>query len=426
MMERRDWWKFAACMVSVACIGWHDGSGGPLIPDIRARLGINYFQTSFVFITSFSGYLAAASLNHALVSKFGPAKVFTLAPAVQLGGALLLFCLPSYPTLLLCYSVMGFGLALQDAHLNTFVSRLSNADVMLGAIHAMYGTSAIISPVVATRLLAKGMPFYRFYTLNATFAFITFSAIIFSFVGPEWADGPTRAASTIPREEEETLLPPSGIVRNGHDNLESTSAPVSEVVQSLTIRRGLVFVFFHVGSQIGEAGWVVSFLRTQRGGGDRSGYGSAVFFTGLAASRIILLPITRALGRTRAIATYLVVAFASQVLVASVSEFTVDLVGIGVFGAMHGPIFPIMISLITGAVPKHHQPSAILLMSLTGQAGSACFPFLVGVLAEALGLELLSYIQMILVLAMLSALHLFSRSVRSKETFDLREPLHPA
>ncbi|GAA5889930.1 hypothetical protein JCM6882_004369 [Rhodosporidiobolus microsporus] len=386
---RRGWLRVAACCMSAGSLGWHDACGGPLIPDIQARLALDYTQVSLIFIGSFIGYLVASLLNVALVRRFGLAKVFALGAALQICGCVALAAGLPFVPFVTAYGLAGLGLALQDAQLNTHISGLANSSAILGVAHALYGLSGMVAPIVATALLERRMPFYAFYYTNLAWSILTAIAVLIGF--NLWS--PTGVASLPQVDERAPLLP------------ERPDVPVSisVVLRSRAVVAALVFVVLYVGSEIGEAGWIASFLLHERGGGVRSGWGTAAFFAGITTSRVLLLPINRLLGEKRAVTVYIIIAAAAQVVVWVVRDYWVDLSAVLLFGFAFGPMYPIAISLVTKSTPQSYHSAAVGLMACLGQAGSAFFPFVVGALSERFGVAVLQPVQLVLAAVMLAA-----------------------
>jgi len=51
----------------------------------------------------------------------------------------------------IAFCINGFGLGLQDAQINGFITRLPNATSRMAIAHAVYGLGALVSPLVATQ-----------------------------------------------------------------------------------------------------------------------------------------------------------------------------------------------------------------------------------------------------------------------------------
>jgi fucose permease len=374
--------RIVGCCVSVASIGWHDGCIGALIPYLQLYYGgVTDEEVSLVFIGSFMGYSLASLLNVTLSTRLGLGRLIILGAAIQGIASAIIAFRPPFIAIAMCYAVAGFGLALQDAQLNTYVARLPGAATKLGIVHAIYGVGALLSPTVATLLMQAKIPPPLFYVTSLAWCVASIAALLtgFGFGGSSSSDG--QSQSTVETDE--------GI------------ASLRTVISSRTVWAALLFVSLYCGAESGEAGWIVSFLMRERDGGPMSGYASAAFYGGLTSSRVMLLPLTAYITEKRAVALYAVIALAMQVVVWTSPSFLVDFIAIAACGFVMGPVYPVTVSLVTQATPRGYHPGALSLMPCLGHAGSALFPFVVGSLAEIYGIEVLQPILVTLFVVMI-------------------------
>jgi len=178
-----------------------------------------------------------------------------------------------------------------------------------------------------------------------------------------------------------------------------------------------VFLFGYVGAGGALGGWIVTFMRRERGGGDfESGIVATGFWTGIAAGRLVLSFITPKLGEKLAVLVrsrsdsklhklivrqiYIVIAIICQLMFWLVPSFHVSAVFVALQGFFLGPLFPAVIVAATKALPPHLHVSAIGFAAAIGVGGGAALPFAIGSLAQAKGLGVLQPI----ILAVLAAL----------------------
>lgn len=66
--------------------------------------------------------------------------------------------------MVIAFMVAGFGNGLADAAWNAWVGNLDRANEMLGFLHGFYGLGAVLSPLIATNMVANAkLPWYTFY-----------------------------------------------------------------------------------------------------------------------------------------------------------------------------------------------------------------------------------------------------------------------
>ena len=70
-----------------------------------------------------------------------------------------------FPPSLAAFFVMSFGVAIIDAGLNSYIAGFPNNTGLLNYLHAFYGLGALIGPVVASGLIALGLPWPGVYVV---------------------------------------------------------------------------------------------------------------------------------------------------------------------------------------------------------------------------------------------------------------------
>ena len=364
--------RFVGCCVSATSLGWHDGCIGALIPYLQLYYGdVTDEKVSLVFIGSFTGYSLASILNVAMSSRLALGRLIILGAVIQAVASMIITLRPPFIAIAVCYVMAGFGLALQDTQLNTYVARLPGAATKLGIVHAAYGVGALLSPTIATLLMQAKIAPPLFYITNLAWCVASVAALLTGF----GISGRT------------SLKAPSQATSSGGMNEEIAS--LKTVVSSRTVWAAMLFNSLYCGTESGEAGWIVTFLMRERDGGAASGYASAAFYCGLTSSRVMLLPLTTYITEKRAVALYAVIALAMQVLIWTSPLFIVDFMAIATCGFVMGPIYPITVSLVTQATPHGYHPGALSLVACLGQSGGALFPFIVGSLADKYGIKVL-------------------------------------
>jgi fucose permease len=371
--------RIVGCCISAASSGWHDGCLGALIPYLQLYYGVNDEKVSLVFIGSFTGYILASLLNVTLSNRITIGHLIISGASIQGLASLIIAFHPPFIAVAMSYAVAGFGLAIQDAQFNTYVARLPDAATKLGIVHAIYGVGALMSPTLATLLMHAKVSPPHFYFTNLAWCIVTMSVLSMGFESGS-SSSDARSLST---EEDDARV-----------------TPLKTVISARAVWAALIFISLYTGAEIGEAGWVVSFLMRERDGGSMSGYASAAFYAGLTSSRVMLLPLTAYLTEKRAVALYCGMALALQAIVWATQLFIVDFIAIAVCGFVMGPVYPVTVSLVTKATPHGYHPGALSLMACFGQSGSALFPFVVGSLSEIYGIKVLQPVLVTLFIVM--------------------------
>ncbi|KIJ27219.1 hypothetical protein M422DRAFT_271650 [Sphaerobolus stellatus SS14] len=134
-LKQRKWIivKAISCCFYAVCTGFTDSSADPLLPYIQEWYKLDYALVSTLFVCKCVGSVTASFLNTSLTSRIGVGKTLALGPFLQLVGYTLLPpALPfavfdiAYTTIELKRRHTGFGVVLQFAQANAFISHRPN------------------------------------------------------------------------------------------------------------------------------------------------------------------------------------------------------------------------------------------------------------------------------------------------------------
>ncbi|GAA6028830.1 hypothetical protein JCM8097_007415 [Rhodosporidiobolus ruineniae] len=426
--RRQRWLREAACYSSLFTAGWGDSSSGPLIPYIQEHFHISYTVVSMLFVGQMVGFLLSGFVNSWLSVKYGLGKVILGGALLQATAYALLvpaFPFPAFPVI---YAVGGLGLALQDAQANVYVAGLPvNSEKKLGYLHGAYGLGGAVCPLAATAFAESGILFARFYAISLGLTLLSALLLLYAFKfsyrvdhdDPIEAAEPTEVPSTrtdvggvdgielAPASRRDSTVASSFI--DGKEGLENqaeegrvasprldTSLPASRrntksgwrnniLVETLSNRTTIfasIFTLLYVGSEVSMGGWVVTFMIDNRGGGASAGYVASGFWFGLMLGRFILPYLNIRIGEQRAVYIYLTLALALEFAIWFADTLVGNAVVVAIIGFIIGPLYPIVISVVSKVLPRRLHASVIAFIAAFGQTGSAIFPFITGALAQ--------------------------------------------
>lgn len=129
------------------------------------------------------------------------------------------------------------------------------------------------------------------------------------------------------------------------------------------------------------------------------------FWLGLTVGRMIMGFVTGRIGEKLAITIYLALSIALQLLYWLVPSFVASAICAAFLGFFLGPLFPAAIVAATKLLPPEYHVSAIGFAAAFGGGGAAVFPFAIGAIAQAKGVEVLQPI-IVAVLAFVSLIWL--------------------
>ncbi|RPD55992.1 MFS general substrate transporter [Lentinus tigrinus ALCF2SS1-6] len=348
--------------------GWNDATAGPLLPRIQAYYGIGFAIVSLIFVCSTVGFITGAFLNVYLTDKYGFGKVIVIGSILQCIAYALVAPGGPFPLMCVAYSLVGFGLSLQNAHYNAFVaSSKDNAPTKIGILLAAYGLGALVAPLVSTQFAQQEHWAYYFiissgmYALNSALLWIVFRG---------------RRQDDI-KAEADDLSPQQEVVM---------SNKYAQIFKIREVHILSLFALLYVGVEVTIGGWTVSYVQETRNGTSDAGYISSGFFAGMTLGRIFLMWLNEKIGERRALFIYALLAIILEVTVWVVPSLIENGVAVAFVGLLLGPMYPILVHHSTHILPRWLLTGCMGYISSIGQAGSAVLPFLTGLLASKFGI----------------------------------------
>jgi fucose permease len=280
----------------------------------------------------------------------------------------------------------GFGGGLEDSGWNAWIGNMRNANELLGILHGAYGLGATIGPLIATAMVTKArLPWYTFFYLMTGLAAVELAVLSTAF----WAaDGNAYRASHAASGSDND-------VSGGGGGEDQAATPKKRTTTRRILREPLtwllsVFLLGYVGGEVSLGGWIVTFMLRVRGAGDfEAGMAVVGFWLGLTIGRVVLGFVTGRVGEKLAIAIYLALAIALELLYWLVPNFIASAVAVAFLGFFLGPCFPAAIVAAAKLLPSDFHVSAIGVAAAMGGAGGALVPFVVGAIAQHRGVEVL-------------------------------------
>ncbi|KAF2018727.1 MFS general substrate transporter [Aaosphaeria arxii CBS 175.79] len=371
---RTNLWRTFAAFWSFVVMGSNDAAYGALIPYLQEYYNLTFVVISLVFLSPLVGYTASALLNNTIHLKFGQRGVAMIAPGCHLVAYVVIAVHPPYPVLVVIFMVAGFGNGLADAAWNAWMGNMANPNEILGFLHAFYGLGAVLAPLIATTMITKGdrLPWYYFYYVMIAMAVIecvTSTTAFWKATGAVFRAQNPRTTNTKDNRMKEALI----------------RLPNARVTWLCAL-----FLLGYVGIEVALGGWIVKFMLEVRKGGDfASGMTATGFWMGITVGRIVLGFVTPRLGEKLAIAIYLPLTMALELIFWLVPQFYVSAVAVSFQGFFLGPLFPAAVVAATKLLPRHLHVSAIGFAAAFGGSGAAIFPFAVGAIAQGHGVQVL-------------------------------------
>lgn len=397
------WRIIAACVWSVSG-GFSDAAPGALLPSIEEYYDISYAVVSLIWMLNAAGFILVAVFSHKIQPWLGKRKSMSVG---CLFSIVMFACVASggpFPLIVTGFFFGGIGLAVVLAQSNVFLSKLDKNSMYLAFFHGSYGVGATVSPLLATTMVNSGVPWHYFYFIALGIMVVNCINLWLAFGG---ADDDLKAWDH--DEESEELLPhqshSSQVTDRGSEDgigLHDLGTHITMVEQNArpkkehgTMKLALsnhvtwlisLFVLFYQGSEVSLGGWIVSYLLDYRHAGNSYGYVLSGFWGGLTLGRLVFTrPLHKYFGARRSIIVLALLTIGAIVLTWTVASNLVLSVFVSVAGVLIGPTYPLMITAVSGMLPRKIQVVSLTIMTAFGSSGGAIFPFLIGLAAEAVG-----------------------------------------
>ena len=350
-------------------IGANDGALGVLIPSMRLHYGVDKATIGLLFLFQTVGYLVAAFNSGLLVEKLGNRRFLVLGVVSFLLGVGTLSLMPQFMVILIMMLPLGFGVAIIDAGLNTYIASMPRNAALLNYLHAFYGIGALLGPLIASTILAIRWGWNSVYIVWIGMSLVLLIGFQLVF----------REQNISPREDAATR-PKSNVL------VAALSVPMVWIAA--------LFMLIYVGAEVSVGSWTYSFLTEERHAAILlAGWMVSGYWIGLTLGRLTLARVTLRIGSERLIPGCLVGVVIGGLFVWLLPVYAVSAVGLGLIGFSFGPIYPTTIALISNKVSSRILPSVIGFMVSLGSIGAAICPWLAGLLAQRFGLwSLMPYV----------------------------------
>lgn len=365
-------------------IGANDGAFGVLIPSIRVFYHVDVATFSWIFLMSVLGYLTSSFNNGPLIAKLGQRRSLLLSIVFyMLGVGLISLGLP-FILYLAVSLLLGFGVGMLDAGLNTYIASLPKNATLLNYLHAFYGIGALLGPLVASTLLAGQLGWQATYITWLGIALILLIGILLVF----------RPRTQVSKEE----------------TVEKSTHILRQTFRLRGVWLGAFFLLFYVGTEVSLGSWGYSFLTIARlGPALFSAWVISGYWGGLTLGRLTLANLAERLGMNRLITLCLSGVGVGLLLAWFLPGIWGAAIGLCLTGFSLGPLFPTTIALMPRIVPTRLVASAIGFLASLGSAGAAFFPALAGDFVQHLGFWTLLPFALILTVIMFGCWLLLQR-----------------
>jgi fucose permease len=290
-------------------------------------------------------------------------------------GALCIYAsTPDWVVMVLTGTLLGLGIGLIDAGINTLIAHDSRANLM-GLLHAFYGIGALSGPAIATTLLTFGVSWRSAYWVFA--AIVMLLVIVMSWV----------------------ILQPHPLMQSATPDQQNPGTNLKLALQKPTVLVAGLLLLVYVGTEVSLGNWAYAVQTISRGTPIAvAGYSITAYWLGLTMGRLSMGLMMKRIGATRLIDGSLALLTAGLLIW---WLFPAQLWSLPLIGFALAAIFPTTIWLMPRRVPAAMVPAAIGFVTSVGSIGAVGIPTGVGWIANRFGLDTIPIMMLPLAIVMI-------------------------
>lgn len=379
---KRNYYLVGLIVLTFFVISFLTNIIGPLVPQIIEDFDLSLTLVALLPFAFFIAYGVMSIPAGMLIEKYREKTVMIIAFLVAFAGAFLFALIPVYHIAVISLFLIGSGMAMLQVAINPLL-RVSGGEENFAfnsvVAQLFFGLASFLSPLVYTylvlnvgkddssfilsilsNLVPENLPWISLYWL---FAFVSLIMVVVIFV------------SKFP------------VVTKNEDEKVGALETHLELLKNKNVILFFLGIFCYVGTEQGVANWISEFLSTYHGYDPQTVGASTVswFWGMMTAGTVLGLFLLKVMDSKKVL-----VIFTSIVLLC----FTAALFGSGslalymfpAIGFFIAVMWPIIFSLGLNSVSEHHGSVSGILV--TGIAGGAIMPLIVGSLGDLLGLRI--------------------------------------
>lgn len=356
---------------------------GALIPEIRDDFTLSLTLAGLLPFAFFIAYGVFSIPSGMLVERYREKTVMVIAFLVAAMGALLLALFPNYLMAVTSLFMIGAGMAMLQVTINPLLRVAGGEEHFafnsnLGQL--CFGLASFISPLYYSYVVTRiGEPASEQNALIRLFDSIVPEGL--GWISIYWSFAVVSLLMVVVI----VLFRFPAVERKADEQVGALETHLQ------LLKRPLVLLYFlgifcYVGTEQGVASWVSEFLNTYHGYDPQTtGAQTVAWLWGMMTAGTVLGLVVLKLFDSR----HVLIGFTTAAIVcfslALFSSGSVALIAFPAIGFCISVMYPVIISLALNSVEDHHGSFAGILM--TGIAGGAVLPLIVGSLGDLVGLR---------------------------------------
>ena len=353
-------WLMSCAIFAVGGLG--AGTLGVVWIYIEADFGVTLSALGAMLTAATIGRTITSSVSGPIIGRYGIAPVMMGGAGIGFFSQLGLALSPSWPMFMIAAVGHGFGSGVMGVGLNAFAAVHFNARRM-NWLHGSFGIGSTIGPYfVTTIVIDLGIDWRWIYALFAGTRLLML--LMFFLTRHQWRIGEAKA--------------------------ERAHFPMRQTLRLPIIWLMVGAWLMATGNELVAGQYANSFLINARGIEPKTAAAwVSIYWASLTVSRFFSgFIITRISATSFMRLNNVIIMLGAGLLASNLSPLT-SLIGLALIGFSIAPFAPLMASDTPGLVGRAHTANAMGLQFTGASLGMALLPWLGGILAETVGLEVI-------------------------------------
>jgi len=374
-----------------AGLGVRSGLLGVAWPSIRADFGVPLDALGALLGPFSFGYILGSFVSGRALRRWDLggllAASFASMGVCLVGSALA----PAWWLLLALGLPGGLGAGMIDGGLNTYVANRHGAREM-NWLHASWGVGVTLSPLMMTAAITGGLGWRWGYAVSG--------CLLLALAGAYLA-----TSRVWPSRVDVTQQAPGG-ASHGASMWQTLRLPVAWL--------SMLLFTAYAGVEIGIGQWAFPLLVEARGMGPvEAGAAVSVYWAGLTVGRLFFGAVVAAIGVERLVRVCLLSVVLGLGLLWVPAAPILAFAALALLGVVQAPVFPALVTVTPDHFGSAHTANAVGFQVAASILGGAGLAALLGVLAQAFGLEVLVPTLLVAGFTQIACYLAWSRSHRS-------------
>ena len=349
-------------------LGLPGGYLGAAWPSMQTGFGLTLDAVGIYLLVNTIGYTLASFFSAQITARTGFSRSLLMAALTFGAGFLGLALSPSWGWILFFGLLTGLGGGLIDASLNRYMAARSSS-MLLNWLHASYGIGATLGPAGLSFLLSIGQTWRTGFQLMAVFQMVMIGAMLVTL--NRWESSQVGTATA-------EMIQPS----------EAVSLRETLAVPAVWLAMALFFIYTGIEMTAGQ--WTYSLFTLGRGiSATTAGWWTSLYWASFTVGRMFLGILVDRFGFVRSMRAMIAGAFLGAGLLWWNPVEGVSFAGLAILGFALAPVFPTLIAVTPRVLGSRVAANAIGMQMAFGGLGIAALPWLAGILAVNINLEVI-------------------------------------